>query len=185
MVHRRRRVGHLGCGIGIALKIADGGTRASEAAITALLVRLGLLDAGHPVVGKYLTDPLRNWRGIAVAERRLTRGDALPLIAAMRTGHFAPGSAYSYCNANFRLLAEMIEAEAPDTVRFTRQIKDRIALEDRRAVLAALWEVAYADNSRGADEDSLIRLVSSLLGMTDRESAEIRQHVLARIGLEP
>ena len=64
-------------------------------------------------------------------------------------------------------------------------IKDRIALEDHRAVLAALWEVAYADNSRGADEDSLIRLVSSLLGMTDRESAEIRQHVLARIGLEP
>ena len=61
-------------GLGIALKVADGATRASEAAITALLVRLGLLDAGHPVVGKYLTDPLRNWRGIAVAERRLATG---------------------------------------------------------------------------------------------------------------
>jgi len=84
-----------------------------------------------------------------------------------------------------RLRAEALEAEASDTVRFTRQIKDRIALEDRRAVLAALWEVAYADNSRGADEDSLIRLVSSLLGMTDRESAEIRQQVLARTGLKP
>lgn len=52
----------------------------------------------------------------AVAERRLTRGDALPLIAAMRTGHFAPGSAYSYCNSNFRLLAEMIEAETGETL---------------------------------------------------------------------
>ena len=61
-------------GLGIALKIADGATRASEAAITALLVDHGLLDAAHPVVGKYLTDPLRNWRGMAVAERRLADG---------------------------------------------------------------------------------------------------------------
>ena len=59
---------------GIALKIVDGGTRASEAAITALLVRMGLLDAAHPVVGKYLTDPMRNRRGIAVGEMRLSPG---------------------------------------------------------------------------------------------------------------
>ena len=121
-------------GMGIALKIADGATRASEAAITALLVRLGLLDAGHPVVGKYLTDPLRNWRGIAVAERRLTRGDALPLIAAMRTGHFAPGSAYSYCNANFRLLAEMIEAETGETLR---EAAAQLAVEGWTPIAAA------------------------------------------------
>lgn len=61
---------------GIALKILDGGTRASEAAITALLVRMGLLDVGHPVVGKYLTDPMRNRRGIAVGEMRLSSGFA-------------------------------------------------------------------------------------------------------------
>lgn len=61
---------------GIALKIVDGGTRASEAAITALLVRLGVLEAGHPVVGRYLTDPMRNRRGIAVGEMRLAPGFA-------------------------------------------------------------------------------------------------------------
>lgn len=61
---------------GIALKILDGGTRASEAAITALLVRLGALEAGHPVVGQYLTDPLRNRRGTAVGEMRLAPGFA-------------------------------------------------------------------------------------------------------------
>ena len=61
-------------GMGIALKIADGATRASEAAITALLVHCGLLEANHPVVGKYLTGPVRNWRGTAVAERRLSEG---------------------------------------------------------------------------------------------------------------
>ncbi|MEI2806030.1 MAG: asparaginase [Albidovulum sp.] len=61
---------------GIALKIMDGGTRASEAAITALLVRTGMLEAGHPVVGRYLTDPMRNRRGIAVGEMRLAPGFA-------------------------------------------------------------------------------------------------------------
>ena len=61
---------------GIALKIADGGTRASEAAITALLVRLGALSAGHPVVGKYLTDPMWNRRGLAVGGMRLAAGFA-------------------------------------------------------------------------------------------------------------
>lgn len=61
---------------GIALKIVDGGTRASEAAITALLVRAGVLEHGHPAVGQYLTDPLRNRRGIAVGEMRLAPGFA-------------------------------------------------------------------------------------------------------------
>ncbi|MBV0892675.1 asparaginase [Paracoccus sp. Z118] len=61
-------------GLGIALKIMDGGTRASEAAITALLVHLGLLDAGHPVVARLLTGPLRNWRGLEVAQLRTAAG---------------------------------------------------------------------------------------------------------------
>lgn len=61
---------------GIALKILDGGTRASEAAITALLVRLGALDKRHPVVGQYLTNPMKNWRGLTVGEMRLAQGFA-------------------------------------------------------------------------------------------------------------
>ena len=35
-------------GLGIALKVLDGATRASEAAIAHLLVRAGVLEAGHP-----------------------------------------------------------------------------------------------------------------------------------------
>ena len=52
-------------GLGIALKIADGATRASEAAVTALLVHLGVLQPCDPVVGQFLPDPIRNWRGFA------------------------------------------------------------------------------------------------------------------------
>lgn len=49
--------------IGVALKIADGATRASEAAICALLIRLGVLDADHPAARKRLDAVQRNWRG--------------------------------------------------------------------------------------------------------------------------
>lgn len=85
--------------------------------------------------------------------------------------------------AERRAAAEMIEAEAPDTVRFTRLIKDRIALDDRTGVIAAMWEVAYADEQRGADEETTIRLVAGLLGIPDRDSALIRQKVLENMGL--
>lgn len=86
--------------------------------------------------------------------------------------------------AERRAVAEMIEAEAPDTVRFTRLIKDRVALEDRNGVLAAMWEIAYADDTRAATEDSLIRLVANLLGINDRDSALIRQRVLGDLGID-
>ncbi|MDH5452190.1 MAG: asparaginase [Paracoccaceae bacterium] len=59
---------------GIALKITDGATRASEAALTALLVHLGALDAKDPTVAKYLKGPLLNRRGIPAAELRLAPG---------------------------------------------------------------------------------------------------------------
>lgn len=62
--------------LGIALKILDGATRASEAAITALLARAGVLDAGHPAAQKRLGAPLRNWRGIAYGEMRVAPGFA-------------------------------------------------------------------------------------------------------------
>ncbi len=47
----------------------------------------------------------------AFAEQPFRREDALPLIAQMKTGHFPPGTQYSYCNCNFRILSEMLEAE--------------------------------------------------------------------------
>ncbi|MCB1398937.1 MAG: asparaginase [Rhodobacteraceae bacterium] len=59
---------------GIALKITDGATRASEAAITALLIRLGALDRAHPVVDRLLTGPQRNWRGLITGEMRRAPG---------------------------------------------------------------------------------------------------------------
>ncbi len=50
--------------LGVALKIVDGATRASECAITAILVDLGVLNPADPVVQKYLNAPVTNWRGL-------------------------------------------------------------------------------------------------------------------------
>ncbi|HKL66100.1 MAG TPA: TerB family tellurite resistance protein [Roseovarius sp.] len=74
--------------------------------------------------------------------------------------------------------AEALEAEAPDTVRFTRAIKDAVPHEARAEIIEALWQVALADDARDAHEDSLIRLVASLLGLTDQENARARQRVM-------
>ena len=49
--------------IGIAVKILDGATRAAEAAITLILIRLGVLNKDHPVVNKRLFCGIRNWSG--------------------------------------------------------------------------------------------------------------------------
>ena len=79
-----------------------------------------------------------------------------------------------------RVEAEQLEAEAPDTVRFTRAIKDAVPYEERAGVIEALWQVALADGARDQDEDALVRLVANLLGVSDRDSALARKRVDTR-----
>ncbi len=49
--------------IGVALKITDGGTRASECVIADILVRLGVLDPNHPTAIKYRNPRILNRNG--------------------------------------------------------------------------------------------------------------------------
>ena len=61
-------------GLGVAVKIADGATRASECAIAALLVKLGVLDGNDPVVKKRLNPEVPNFAGIITGEIRTAAG---------------------------------------------------------------------------------------------------------------
>jgi uncharacterized tellurite resistance protein B-like protein len=79
--------------------------------------------------------------------------------------------------AALRKEAEALEAEAPDTVRFTRAIKDAVAYEKRLEVVEALWSVVLADGERSKEENALMRLVANLLGISDQDSARARQNV--------
>jgi len=76
--------------------------------------------------------------------------------------------------------AEGLEAEAPDTVRFTRAIKDAVPYEDRLLVVKAMWEVVLADGERAQEEDALVRMAANFLGVNDRDSALARQDVTGR-----
>ncbi len=49
--------------LGVALKIVDGGYRASDSAIAAILVKLGVLSADHKYTRKRLNPVQTNWRG--------------------------------------------------------------------------------------------------------------------------
>jgi uncharacterized tellurite resistance protein B-like protein len=93
-------------------------------------------------------------------------------IDRILASHFA---LQPFAAATLRTAAEALEAEAPDTVRFTRALKSAVALDDRMALVQAMWAVALADGSRDDQEDGLLRLVANLLGLTDVESALARQ----------
>ena len=118
-------------------------------ALTALLVRVARSDHHYAADEKTRIDEITRARyGLSASDAMALRADA-----------------------------ETMEAEAPDTVRFTRAIKDAVAYDDRLGVIEALWTVVLADGKREQEEDALLRLVSNLLGVTDRDSALARQRV--------
>lgn len=81
--------------------------------------------------------------------------------------------------AALRAECEALEAEAPDTVRFTRAIKDTVSYENRVHVIEALWAVVMADGVRDDEEDSMMRMTASLLGVSDQDSHRARLKVSA------
>lgn len=58
--------------MGLAVKVSDGGTRAAECTITALLVGLGVLDGAHPAARAYMNAPILNRRDIVTGTIRPT-----------------------------------------------------------------------------------------------------------------
>ncbi len=118
-------------------------------ALTALLVRVARSDNDYSGEEQQLIDQITQDRyGLSLAEAQALRAEG-----------------------------EAMEVEAPDTVRFTRAIKDCVAYEDRLAVIKALWKVVLADGKRAKEEDALLRLVANLLGISDPDSAKARQQV--------
>ena len=115
-------------------------------ALGALLVRLARADGDYDAVEIQRIDHILSKRyGLTAADAAALRADC-----------------------------ETLESEAPDTVRFTRAIKDAVAYEDRRAVISAMWEIVLADDDRSDEENSIMRMVAPLLGVTDQDSNAAR-----------
>jgi uncharacterized tellurite resistance protein B-like protein len=80
-----------------------------------------------------------------------------------------------------RAEAEIAEAGAPDTVRFTRVVKEAVPYEERVGVIEALWRLALTEGLN-ADERGFLRLVANLIGVTDQDSGLARQRVERETG---
>lgn len=61
-------------GLGVAIKVEDGATRAQKAVMAALLVHLGVLEAGHPAAATWRNPDLRNFAGQTVGVLRPAAG---------------------------------------------------------------------------------------------------------------
>ncbi len=116
-------------------------------ALTALLVRIARSDHDYASV------EINEIEQIVAARYHLSQAEATEL----------------------RHAAEAFEAEAPDTVRFTRAIKDAVPYDQRLRVVESAWSVVLADGARADEENALMRLVANLLGIEDRDSNIARQ----------
>lgn len=124
----------------------------ARGALAALLVRVARAD------DVYSDAEARGIEGVLAARYALTTPEA----------------------ASLRVLGERYEALATDTVQFTRALKVAVPEPERLPLLQALWEVALADGAREDNEDAAIRLIARLLGVTDRDSALMRQKAQAQ-----
>lgn len=89
---------------------------------------------------------------------------------------------YGLTDASALLIdCEALEAEAPDTVRFTRAIKDAVAYEDRIGVVEDMWAIVLADGVRDAHENQIMRMVPPMIGVEDQDSNAARRRIEARL----
>ena len=121
-------------------------------AITALMIRVARSD------DDYSKAELNNIINLISARFKLSNAEANELIKE----------------------AELVEEQAPDTVRFTKSIKSAIDFDGRIAIIEDLWSVVLTDSFRDTNEDALIRTVVSLLGVSDKDSAFARQRAIKK-----
>jgi len=85
-----------------------------------------------------------------------------------------------------RTLEEAVTSadEMVDLYGLIRTVKDRLDEEGRIELMEALWEVVYADGELHEYEAQLMRRLSGLLYVTDRESGAARKRALSKLGLD-
>ncbi len=73
--------------------------------------------------------------------------------------------------------AERREKSAIDIYRFTSVLRDRLSLEEKRQIIAMMWELVYADGELGPLEDNLIWRTAELLAVPARDRMELKRAV--------
>ena len=73
--------------------------------------------------------------------------------------------------------AEIKEAESNQILEFTKEIKNS-DIEFRKKIIKIIWKIIYSDKTADIYETNLMRRLSSLLYVTDRECGEIKSEVM-------
>jgi len=87
--------------------------------------------------------------------------------------------------------AQSLIVEAEETVSnanelfcLTRTVKNEFNHDERVDMIEMLWEVVYADGKLDDYESNLVRRLTGLLHVSDRESGDARKRVLSKLGLK-
>lgn len=94
---------------------------------------------------------------------------------------------FGYDEAKAKAEAAAGIARADEALEMSRDVHTIVqgySHEERIALMQGLWETVYADGMRDAEEAQLMRRLSALLGLTDRESGTARKAALAHLGLD-
>ena len=73
--------------------------------------------------------------------------------------------------------AEKKESQSHQILEFTKEIKNS-DIEFRKKIIKIIWKIIYSDKTEDMYEANLMRRLSSLLYVTDRECGEIKSEVM-------
>lgn len=114
--------------------------------------------------------------------------------AAMLDGHFHDAERkriegllterFDVEKSELSALMEAAEAAAVERVELhtiTKTVRDHFDDQERIAMIEMLWEVVYADGDLDDFESNMMRRVTGLLYVTDRESGDARKRAMERL----
>ncbi|MGA7428203.1 MAG: TerB family tellurite resistance protein [Rhodoplanes sp.] len=115
---------------------------------------------------------------------------ALMVHVATLDGELSPAERaklHALLKARFKLednaTEELIDAalaadhEAVDFYRFTSLLMRMMDEEQRRRIVAMMWEMAFADGNISEFEDNVMWRVADLLGVSNRDRIELRREI--------
>ena len=78
--------------------------------------------------------------------------------------------------------AEKLENQSNQILKFTKAVKD-YDKKFRLKVLETIWKIIYSDGVSDIYESNLMRRLSSLLYISDRENGEIKKKLIVSLNL--
>jgi len=113
----------------------------------------------------------------AAASDGVIEQEELNRITALLKAHYALSDAAveELCTS-----ARAVQADAIEITRFTREIKEQFAFEERISFIDMLWDVVYADGKVDDFEANLMRRIGGLIYVDDKANGAARKRADVR-----